>query len=629
VYTIAKDNAALQVQKQLLNSANIFFNKQTQKETDINELNTVLDEKYNELYKEFENNLNLLAKSQDDIIQTVLAIYNRIVKTRGTTENQHDVHSLFPILDLTLYREQYQEFSVIFRTIQSYLTVQQKSNKNKKWKNFFTTGTWKTLRVAWFVCNDNLSDESNEEILSSIAEDIIPQLQQNVNAMISTIKLSYNDPELITILMEYVNNSMISATSPIERHWRYLNIPQIAKGLICITLSFLIEQAKLIEQHKHEELKRSLYELDEWRTNIKEQFLSSKDSFEQGQQFKIDIRKQILSEIIRIYRRIIIYDIHTKITDNSEIEPDKIATNAYNDSIGSNPPDANNILKYVIDINRYYLEIALNKIEISKETIVTNQIHVLERIIFDCVNVAVKTVEEHTCENVQQVYQDIVTNIKKIIPDFKSSQMIGISAEIKDSDRFKENFKQLLLDRTKMYEGIVTCKNIFEREATKSCIDLIKKRLGCQARCPGCGAKCDSTEISHIKHQSSHHLVKAFNGWKLDATKEPSLYLCYEVWLTHGAISDKEKFSSTRDYFLKRNPAWFDNLDFKSKTVDMHKDSEIPLEQRRAWMAVRTAIVKRYESRGMQDFESYDEKLYPAIESVPADFQPTWDYIIS
>ncbi|CAF0831758.1 unnamed protein product [Adineta steineri] len=84
-----------------------------------------------------------------------------------------------------------------------------------------------------------------------------------------------------------------------------------------------------------------------------------------GQKFKPDLQKQIIEEIKRVYTRIIINDVHTKITDNSKIGPDKIATNAYNDSIGSNPPDANNIMKYIIDINRYYMELVLNEVQMK------------------------------------------------------------------------------------------------------------------------------------------------------------------------------------------------------------------------------------------------------------------------
>ncbi|CAF0936829.1 unnamed protein product [Adineta steineri] len=312
-----------------------------------------------------------------------------------------------------------------------------------------------------------------------------------------------------------------------------------------------------------------------------------------GQIFKTDLRKQIIEEIKRIYTRIIVNDVHTKIADNSEIDPDKIATNAYNDSIGSNPPDANNIMKYIIDIN------------------------------------PIETVEKHDCHNTQQVYQKIVKKLQQILSDFRLSPIIGISTEMKDPDRFKESFKQLLLDRTNMYQEIVECNNIFDTAATESCINLIKTRLGCQSRCPGCGTKCDNTEINHTKHYSSHHLGDAFYNWRIQGTNKPYLYLCYQFWVTISLYTGEIRFHPRQKCFSERAPEWFDDLEQKSKTGNLCNDSKPPAEQRRAWMAVRHALIKRYSTDGMEDLEKYDEKFYPAIESVSADFEPESDYIQS
>ncbi|CAF0998993.1 unnamed protein product [Adineta steineri] len=632
VYTIAKENAALEIQKQLLNTARIYFDKQTQTITDINELNAVLDERYKELYKKFEGDINLLKKSESDITKTIINIYNGIIRTRrGTTANQYDIYNLCLILDPRTYPEKFHELESIYVSIQSYLTYQQKSNKTENFlKHIFSTNPWKTHRklLGWFN-HLNRDDEYQKKMFLSISEGLIPQVNNNINTMLLTIKLSYNDPQLITNLIQYVDDSIKMQTSPIQQYWTYLNVPQITADLIRMALRFLIDQAKQIADRKHEELKQELNQLKEWKINIQEQFLSFKDSFEQGQKFKTDLQKQIIEEIKRIYTRIIIDDVHTKITNNSEIDPDKIATNAYNDSIGSNPPNANNIMKYIIDINRYYLELALNKIQISKETIVTNEIHRLEKIIYNCVDKAIETVEKHDCHNIQQVYQDIVKNLQQILPGFRLSPMIGISTKIKDPDRFKESFKQLLLGRTKMYQEIIECKNIFATAATESCINLIKTRLGCQSRCPGCGTKCDNTEINHTEHYSLRHLGGAFYGWKTCETSKPYLCLCYQLWLTTAVYHGETKFHPRQKYFSERTPAWFDDLEQKSKTGDLYNDSTLPLEQRRAWMAVRHALIKRYSTSGMKDFENYNEKFYPNIESVSADFEPKWNDIQS
>ncbi|CAF2887556.1 unnamed protein product [Rotaria sp. Silwood2] len=72
--------------------------------------------------------------------------------------------------------------------------------------------------------------------------------------MLSKIKLSYYDPELLTNLIQYVNNSIKLQTSPIQLYRKYLNIARITSDLILIALRFLIEQAKQIADRKHEEL---------------------------------------------------------------------------------------------------------------------------------------------------------------------------------------------------------------------------------------------------------------------------------------------------------------------------------------------------------------------------------------
>ncbi|CAF1446851.1 unnamed protein product [Adineta steineri] len=214
------------------------------------------------------------------------------------------------------------------------------------------------------------------------------------------------------------------------------------------------------------------------------------------------------------------------------------------------------------------------------------EIILLERIIFDCVDKDIETVEKHDCHDTRQAYQDIMINLQQILSHFRLSLILEISTEIKDPDQSKKSFKQLLLDRTNMYQEIVKCNNIFDTAATESYINLIKTRLGCQSKCPGCGTKCDNPEINHTKH-SSRHLGGAF----------------YE-----------------------RTPEWFDDLEQKSKTGDLYNDSKLPPEQRRAWMAVRHTLTERYSTKWMEGLEKYDENCDHAIESVSADFEPEWNY---
>ncbi|CAE8644474.1 unnamed protein product, partial [Polarella glacialis] len=48
---------------------------------------------------------------------------------------------------------------------------------------------------------------------------------------------------------------------------------------------------------------------------------------------------------------------------------------------------------------------------------------------------------------------------------------------------------------------------------------------GCSAMCPCCGSKCDRTD-SHTVHHCGHHLLPAFNGWRVAGTCEAALDTC-------------------------------------------------------------------------------------------------------
>ncbi|CAF2089704.1 unnamed protein product [Rotaria magnacalcarata] len=77
-------------------------------------------------------------------------------------------------------------------------------------------------------------------------------------------------------------------------------------------------------------------------------------------------------------------------------------------------------------------------------------------------------------------------------------------------------------------------------------------------------------------------------------------------WQSIGAIiASGETFLPRRTYFERKAPDWFDDLEEKAKTSDMHNGSMPPLEQRRAWMAVIKVIMNQH---GMNDFPSYDTR---------------------
>ncbi|CAF1368238.1 unnamed protein product, partial [Didymodactylos carnosus] len=70
--------------------------------------------------------------------------------------------------------------------------------------------------------------------------------------------------------------------------------------------------------------------------------------------------------------------------------------------------------------------------------------------------------------------------------------------------------------------------------------------------------------------------------------------LCYQNWKTSTIYIGEEKFYPARKYYATRQRKWFNDLDAKSKTGDLRKEDYPPAEQRRAWMAVKDTLIRRY-----------------------------------
>ncbi|CAF1383835.1 unnamed protein product, partial [Didymodactylos carnosus] len=397
----------------------------------------------------------------------------------------------------------------------------------------------------------------------------------------------------------------------------------ITWDLIVIALSLLIDEAIKIVDLKHEELRKAISKLDKWKQDIKDQFIVMGNSAGQGRKFRQDLENQIMSEIVRIYKQKTSDAIGLNMSTSTHIEAEKIARSAYDESIGSQPPNGDNILKYVYDINRYYLEIALEKVQLSKDNIVNDQISKLKIIMNDCIKQAINVVKKpNLCRNVKEVYIEIAKQLDVVLPGFTASEMIGIAAEIGNPDQFIQAFQQIESSQREMEKRIDILRGEFEDVATESCKTTIRTRLGCQTCCPTCGAKCDNPELSHENHRSTEHIAMAFKGVKHHNINTPTLELCYQKLQTGSFILKNERFTPRIKYYEARAPSWLNDLDSKFQNGTLRSESYPPPEQRRAWMAVRNALVAHYK---MTDHTSYDNNMYPSsIHSLPPEYIPKW-----
>ena len=254
--------------------------------------------------------------------------------------------------------------------------------------------------IEWF--RDHQADALNREILRHIIEHPMPELHQNLVSMVSNMNLAYSDPQAITNVVIYVDNAMNAQRSSIHQYYRSINLPQITADLIFIAFRLLINEAIRISNEKHNEMRKALGGLEKWMDNIKEQFIFIRDSDQQSRQFSDDFLNQLFEEIMKNIKEIVNEEIRKKIIGNSHIDPEKIARNAYDSSIGSSPSNHDRIMKYILDINRYYIELALENVELSDGHIVNSQILKLQKLVSNCIDTAIEVVKNHECRNVQQ-----------------------------------------------------------------------------------------------------------------------------------------------------------------------------------------------------------------------------------
>jgi len=113
---------------------------------------------------------------------------------------------------------------------------------------------------------------------------------------------------------------------------------------------------------------------------------------------------------------------------------------------------------------------------------------------------------------------------------------------------------------------------------------------GCSAICPCCGSKCDRTDI-HTAHRCTHHLLPAFNGWRVAGTCEATLDTCKSC-KNHDApkrsdYSDK-LFANLQDYLKAEHPEW---LPFPREDRELLADSVL----KAAWVNCRAPLLYRYD----------------------------------
>eukprot|EP00931_Biecheleriopsis_adriatica_P123962 TRINITY_DN9902_c0_g3_i1.p1 TRINITY_DN9902_c0_g3~~TRINITY_DN9902_c0_g3_i1.p1 ORF type:complete len:2101 (+),score=503.62 TRINITY_DN9902_c0_g3_i1:31-6333(+) len=162
--------------------------------------------------------------------------------------------------------------------------------------------------------------------------------------------------------------------------------------------------------------------------------------------------------------------------------------------------------------------------------------------------------------------------------------------DIEDPVRFAGEFglqMATLLGEAKV-EGLVATR--LEGALHKQQAQVWALIKGCSAMCPCCGSKCDRVD-NHTAHRCSHHLLPAFNGWRVAGSCEAALDACKSC-KNHEAPKRSDfsdhLFPNLQEYLQAEHPEW---LPFPKEDRELLADSVL----KAAWVNIRAPLLQRYD----------------------------------
>ncbi|CAF4206174.1 unnamed protein product, partial [Adineta steineri] len=278
----------------------------------------------------------------------------------------------------------------------------------------------------------------------------------------------------------------------------------LCSDLAVIGLDTIIIEAIAKEKSDYElNLQKSTDEIKKCQDNLYKQCTAMKDSFELGRTLAETIAKQIIEDIDRLLQRRIDKDIREDIIKSHFINHDAIQKQAYEESISQ--ANGENILKYIYDINRYFIELSLKEIKTTLHTVTHHHTLNFQHLIIKAINTANEFVQKYAYEDTLKL-RDGIRNAILDIPQLKLKESLEIELysmfamnnvirmPIKEKKLFNQGFANISTYYKDIEEKITDLTKNIKTKVFNSCKQNIVSRLGCQARCPGCGAKCSKTE---------------------------------------------------------------------------------------------------------------------------------------
>ncbi|CAF4360491.1 unnamed protein product [Rotaria sp. Silwood2] len=596
----------------------------------------------------------------------ILKFYNTTVESKTANVRHGSIYNLLPLFEIHEFQRLCQRFDGTWECMMK-REPQEANTSNpivRAFKKIFLGNPpdeyaeelWQHLhdKVRWWFY-DPYNTYKNKKLLSSIFIELLSQLRIDISKLIREHFHSSSDARVIAHMIDLIENLLNADV--IKRNNRHLARCNFVSDVSLIALKMLIGEAVEIEEQRQKlELEKAQNDLANWKETINTQIQSMQDSFEQGKNMAAIVAEEIFEEAGRLLLGKILHDVTADIVKSQFINHDAIQRQAYEESIVQ--AIGEKILKYVLDINRFFLELSVREINTLLVTIIHTHMLNAEHMILSFIAKCNDIVQASEDDNIRLIADSIERSVLGMAlfagsTEKKFALNAVMSLPIQNIDNFRRGFKKILLQSASIQERVAILTQNVKKDALAGCKIRLSRRLGCQSCCPGCGAKCSRPEphdeelfqpwhechcrpnrcqckkpvsVRVSSHETTYHLAQAFHGTRFYRDNTPALSLCYQGWKTCSMVlADDEEVFPIQKYYCLYHSEWYNNLNVQSQAGTVCNETTPPAEQRRAWMVVRRVLLRHYKQYGMVDNDHYDSKLYPEVNALPSAYEPKWN----
>ena len=427
---------------------------------------------------------------------------------------------------------------------------------------------WSHFHIKGFHSNSSFDQVKTVLwIVRTLIEVIVPTVQEKIDKPLVEVRH-------IRSSIEIINNCFFtSPDSLVKQYHNKFQLNEFKQNVLKYV--FYGMWVKYIQLKQDE--KRTLRE--EQQTMIRELYCDieksrelMKSSIVMGKQTMENVLKNLRNELVASFVEKTNNDMR-KVIDEILKSPKDLLEKAFNRSFRAYNYEA--VFKYVRNVVKYCNEVCENDTdEKIKATIRDNKAEFNKTFgsFFESSITFAQIFKQDGQFTIYKILEELISYLKandkdELAKSLSQAKKSIINLKIGDIAHFIKSFLDQLIEENKKFKDTMENEDKQLENAVKENLSkVVKNVIGCEARCPGCGSKCNLDCDHKGSHHSEYHIYNGFFGWRYIGSDIVNTHFCWENAFYKGkVVVAKDEYKGLEDYLEKCHTNWVD--DVKEKHV--------------------------------------------------------------